>query len=75
MRNIKNELEENGIAIIRNFATQSECDEMRNCIVDIVKNADMGKVKIDEVFKFFCTSSWVDHVFRIKRSSFLTLKK
>ena len=45
MRNIKNELEENGIAIIRNFATDSECDELRNAIVDVVENADMGWVK------------------------------
>ena len=45
MRNIKNELEENGIAIIRNFATDSECDELRSAIVDVVENADMGWVK------------------------------
>ena len=45
MRNIKSELEENGIAIIRNFATDSECDELRSAIVDVVKNADMGLVK------------------------------
>ena len=45
MRNIKNELEENGIAIIRNFATDFECDELRSAIVDVVENADMGWVK------------------------------
>ena len=45
MRNIKNELEENGITIVRNFATDSECDELRSAIVDVVENADMGWVK------------------------------
>ena len=48
MRNIKNELEENGIAIIRNFATASECDELRSAIVDIVENTDMGTAKIPQ---------------------------
>ena len=48
MRNIKNELEEKGISIIRNFATNSECDELRNAIVDIVENTDMGTAKIPQ---------------------------
>ena len=62
MRNIKNELEENGIAIIRNFATEAECDELRNGIVGVVKSADMGKVKFDQVNMFPFTSSLIHHI-------------
>ena len=61
MRNIKNELEENGIAIIRNFASEAECDELRNGIVDVVQSADMGKVEIDRGILFFFTSLFVRH--------------
>ena len=62
MRNFKNELEENGIAIIRSFATETECDQLRNGIIDVVQSADMGKVKFDQVNMFFFTSSLIHHI-------------
>ena len=62
MRNIKNELEENGIAIIRNFATVTECDDLRKGIVEVVKSADMGKVEFDQVNLFFFGSSLIHHI-------------
>jgi len=62
MRNIKNELEENGIAIIRDFATAAECDELRSAIVDVVKNADMGKVENIRVLLFFFATYYEENL-------------
>ena len=70
MRNIKNELEENGIAIIRNFASEAECDALRNGIVDVVKRwiSDFipKKCKILE-FRVFSASYFSSKITRAAR--------